>query len=72
MKWRDYADDLRLVVDGTEYEANAGEAGYVWYDKDGTAGYKNRCYVSPHFPVVDYNAAKKISLKQGDTQYRLK
>lgn len=72
MRWRDYADDLRLVVDGVEYEANINESGYVWYDKEGEAGNKNRCYVAPRFPAVDYQSAKKISLKQGDTEYRLK
>lgn len=72
MKWRSYADFLRFVVDDTEYEASAAEGGLVWYDKDGTAGYKNRCYVTLHFPAIDYASAKKISLKQGDTEYRLK
>jgi hypothetical protein len=72
MEWRDYADDLRLVVDGVEYEANVNEGGYVWYDKQGEAGNKNRCYVAPRFPAIDYLSARKISLKQGDTEYRLK
>lgn len=72
MKWRTYADDLRLVVDGTAYETIANEGGYVWYDKDGTAGYKNRCYVTIHFPAIEYDTAKKICLKQGNTEYRLK
>lgn len=72
MKWRDYADDLRLVVDGTEYEALANEAGYVWYDNAGESRPKNRCYVAPRFPAVDYHAARKITLKQGNEEYRLK
>ncbi len=72
MKWRDYADDLRMVVDGAEYEAIANEAGYVWYDKEGESGPKNRCYVAPRYPAVDYQSAKKISLKWGTEEYRLK
>jgi len=72
MKWRDYADDLHMVVDGAEYEAIAHEGGEVWYDKYGEAGHKNRCYVILHFPVIDYRSAKKISLKQGTAEYRLK
>jgi len=72
MRWRDYADDLRLVVDGVKYEAIANEAGYVWCDKEGESGPKNRCYVAPRFPAVDYQSAKKISLKQGNEEYRLK
>ncbi len=72
MKWWNYAGDLRLVVDGVEYEAIAHVGSEVWYDREGEAGHKHRCYVTMHFPVVDYTAAKKISLKQGTAEYRLK
>lgn len=72
MKWWDYAGDLRLVVDDVEYEAIANAGGEVWYDKDGEAGHKNRCYVTLHFPAIDYTSARKVALKQGNTEYRLK
>ena len=72
MRWLEFAADLSLVVDGTEYEIPAGETGYIWYDKDGEAGYKNRCYVRPRFDAIDYNASRHIILKQGDSEYRLK
>ncbi len=72
MRWRDYSDELCMVVDGVEYEAFADTVGDVWYDKEGEAGQKNCCYVTMHFPAVDYTAAKKITLKQGGAEYHLK
>ncbi len=72
MKWRKYASDLKLVVDGVEYEMITNPGGEVWYDKEGEAGYKHRCYVTIHFPVIEYTSAKSIGLKAGDTEYCLK
>lgn len=73
-RWREFISQVRLVVDGVEYQVNDSDDGYayIWYDKEGEAGYPGRCYVNPQFPSIDYTTAKKINIKMGDTSYILK
>lgn len=69
-QWDRFVSDLILIVDGQEYKATDG--GSIYIDYTGECGNKNRCYVNPVFPYIDYEAAQSIVLKVGDESRDLK
>lgn len=73
-RWREFISEVVLIVDGEEYTVNESDEGYgrIWYDKDGECGTPNRCYVNPRFPSIDYQNAKSIRIRHGETEYILK
>lgn len=72
--WNDFISEVVFVVDGVEYGILDSEEGYgyVGYSDSTEAGDLNKCYVNPRFPAIDYDGAKDIRIRQGETEYRVK
>lgn len=73
-RWNEFISGVVLIVDGEEYRVDESKEGYglIWCDKEGECGTPNRCYVNPRFPSIDYENAKSIRIRHGETEYILK
>lgn len=70
--WLELVDDMKLIVDGIEYDVNPEIKGYTWCDENGEFGIVNHCNINPYFPSIDYNEVNSIMLKAGNQEIVIK
>lgn len=69
--WREFIQQVVLVVDGVEYKVNPGGEHFPYYE-DNTYGDGTYTHMHPHFPAFIYDDATSVEVRCGDTVYKVK
>lgn len=69
--WKEFIQQVILVVDGVEYKVNPGEEHFPCYEEN-TYGDGTYTHMHPTFPAFIYDDAESVEVRCGDTVYKVK